>query len=84
MKEFVQKIANGGFGLVSALAEQSIENNDMETFIDYLGQQSCIDAPLSMQNTLGEDLYNEIVELYYNLPEELRTYTTGTTLDDLK
>lgn len=77
MKEFVKTMATGDFGLISVMAELSLNNNDLEGFVDCIGQQTCIDAPDSMRRRLGEDLFNRAVELYASLPEELKTYTTG-------
>lgn len=77
MEAFVDKIAKGKFGMLSVIAACSLDANNVEKFIDYLGQQACIDARLSTQHMLGESLYNDIVELYGRLSEDKKSYTTG-------
>lgn len=69
MEEFTRKIAQASHGVVSILAQQCLDNGNVETFIDYLGQQACIDAPDGVRHILGDDLYNEIVVLYSKIHE---------------
>ena len=77
MEEFVRKIAQGKHGITSLMAQQCLDNDNVEGFIDYLGQQAVQDAPDSVRRLFGDELYDEIVELYKKLPEEKKTYTTG-------
>lgn len=81
MEDLVQKIADGGHGMVSMVAKDAITKGNFAGVIDFLGQQAVKDAPESMKKHFGIDLYNEIVMAYHELPEELKTYTTGKLND---
>ena len=77
MKSIVEQIKDGPFGILSFVAQQGLDNNDVESVIDALGQQAVTDAPDATKKLFGTKLYNKLVKAYNNLPEDKKTYTTS-------